>query len=234
MHDNFNDCNQPVKVCELNEYHRNGSCMECPGGRTAMALHAAIATLVISVLEIVFDAMQRRSLWHKDKQQNFRNVCMPKVRAWKVAAEIGQDACHNVCPNGKYATDHEGAASQQEACKDCEKGSYCMFGSAFLCPRGKYNNESGSVDMNACKHCGAGRYNDKSGANSTLECKSCGFTDTGIALSTESDEATSEYECQKSECAPNSAPVNILVANASNALLEKRGNSRKHTVRSVV
>ena len=154
MHDNFDDCNQPVQVCELNEYHRNGSCVECPAGPycDGIARRDCDVGYFCPGNSIRMPCSAGR-FGIRTNETSEMSACQ-KCERGKWQPRKGQDACHNVCPNGKYATDHKGAASQQEACKDCEKGSYCMFGSAFLCPRGKYNNESGSVDMNACKHVG--------------------------------------------------------------------------------
>ncbi|CDW71824.1 gcc2 and gcc3 domain-containing protein [Stylonychia lemnae] len=57
----------------------------------------------------------------------------------------------------------------------CPKGSYCPSGSILpiKCPPGTYNDQQGSIDINACIKCEAGYICDKYGMQSKSEFKSC-------------------------------------------------------------
>eukprot|EP00941_MAST-03F_sp_MAST-3F-sp1_P005719 g5719.t1 len=91
--------------------------------------------------------------------------------------DVSEKPCQ-VCPNGRYLINAKGA-SVQDACKECEEGTFCKDGEKKVCADGEWSG-LGATECGKCgqgyackngtkKECVAGTY----ALGGSSECKSC-------------------------------------------------------------
>ena len=105
----------------------------------------------------------------------------------KYSSSYAQKEC-SLCPSGKY-TGNIGSNSEK-SCKKCNAGSVSMPGSSsciscvsgkyssqgekcVVCPKGKYNNLVGKVNLESCIDCPFGKFSNMKGSSSIVNCLNC-------------------------------------------------------------